>query len=162
MSRFSSSGSTLVLATPDAYWITRECVYERMGAIYAVRIVALDASDVALGREVFQAIRDFGPCDPDKIEALLDQFERDYPDTDKWLDRYDSVAVGYVPKRDAQNLEMRAAPAGTEKPQKSFLAASSSDAEIGSHIRSVLKKVRPQSRPISDKRPAAARVKRKS
>jgi hypothetical protein len=161
MSRFSDFGSTLVLATPDGYWITRECLYEETGAIYAMRIVALKASDAALGREVFQAIKGMGTC-PDGIEELLDRFERDYPDSDKWLGRYDSVSVGYDPEDDARNLEMRARPAGRPKPEKSLLAASSSDAEIGSHIRSLLKKVRPQSRPVSEKHPSAARVKRKT
>jgi hypothetical protein len=123
--------------------------------------VALNASDAALGREVFQAIKDLGPC-PDKIDELLDQFMREYPDPDKWLERYDSVSVGYRPKSDAENLEMRARPAGAEKPQKSFLAASSGDAAIGAYVRNVLKKIRPESRPTSEKRPSSARVKRKS
>lgn len=162
MSRFPGHGSTLVLATEDGYWIARKCLYERVGAIYDIRTVASSAPDADLGREVFQAIRDFAPCDPAKIGALLEQFARAYPDPEEWPERYDNVSVLYRPKLDAENLELHTRPAGIEKSEKSLLAASSGDAEIGAHIRSMLKKVRPQSRPTTQKRPSTARGKPKT
>lgn len=166
--RLSSHGSTLVLATENGYWIARECRYERTAAIHEIRIVALSASDAELGREVFQAIRDMAPCDPDRIDAVLDQFARDYPEPDKWLERYDCVSVAYSPKFDARNLEVSATPAGkaaaagTQEPEESLLPASSGDAEIGAHIRLMLERVRPQSRPISEKPSSSARGKPKN
>jgi hypothetical protein len=168
VSRLSSHGSTLVLATQNGYWIARKCLYERTAVIHEIRIVALSASDAELGREVFQAIRDMAPCDPDKIDAVLDQFARDYPEPDKWLERYDCVSVAYRPKFDARNLEMSAIPAGkaaaagTQEREESLLPASSGDAEIGAHIMLMLEKVRPQSRPISEKRSSSARGKPKN
>lgn len=154
--------------TPEGYWLTLICMFGRTAGAFAMRTIALTASDAELGREVFQAIRDVAPCDPDTIDASLRQFARDYPDPEKWLERYDSVSIAYRPKIDPQHLDMRAtvagkaAASGRHKPDTSLLPASSSDAEIGAHIRLVLEKVRSQSRPIGETRSSVVRSKSKA
>lgn len=105
MSRFSSYGFTMVLVTTDGYWLTLKCLYERTAGVYAMRTVAMSAADAELGREVFQAIRDVAPCDPGKIDALLEQFARDYPDPEKWLEKSNmTVSLWRIDRRSTHRI----------------------------------------------------------